>query len=183
MIAKIASDFNKPNGQYFVASDRKTVLAFLWDLNIRKVPGIGKVTEKLLTDAFHVNTVKELFEQRYLIHHLCTPNLAHYLLRSSLGVQPKIGFFETDQAGRKSISVERTFGEITVKAQMYEKCHTICHNLAKQMKEKDLRGKTITLKLKSTNFEVKNKQVTVQRAIGQDGEQLFEAGKPSLLDP
>ena len=157
--------------------ERKKVLAFLGELNIRKVPGIGKVTEKLLTDAFHVNTVKELFEQRYLIHHLCTPNLAHYLLRSSLGVQPKIGYFEADKGGRKSISVERTFGKLTAKAEMFEKCHSICHNLAKQMKEKGLKGKTVTLKLKSTDFEVKNKQITLQRAIGHDGEVLFETGK------
>jgi nucleotidyltransferase/DNA polymerase involved in DNA repair len=39
---------NKPNGQFQLAADAKTILAFMHDLSIRKVFGIGRVNERLL---------------------------------------------------------------------------------------------------------------------------------------
>lgn len=41
--SKICTDINKPNGQYFLLGDRKTILNFVDKLPINKVPGIGKV--------------------------------------------------------------------------------------------------------------------------------------------
>ncbi|WP_462153885.1 DNA polymerase IV [Pseudoalteromonas piscicida] len=50
-VAKVASDLNKPNGQYTVTPDK--VLEFLEPLSLRKIPGVGKVTyEKLLLLGF-----------------------------------------------------------------------------------------------------------------------------------
>ena len=43
MLAKISSDFRKPNNQYYLAPDRDVVLAFMHALPIRKVGGIGNV--------------------------------------------------------------------------------------------------------------------------------------------
>lgn len=39
---------NKPNGQFHLPFDRKRIVAFMHDLPIRKVPGIGRVNERLL---------------------------------------------------------------------------------------------------------------------------------------
>jgi DNA polymerase kappa len=47
-IAKIASNRNKPNGQFRVADDRTTILAFMRDLPTRKVNGVGRVFEREL---------------------------------------------------------------------------------------------------------------------------------------
>jgi DNA polymerase kappa len=43
MVAKICSDMRKPNGQFEVARTRDAIMAFVADLPIRKIPGIGKV--------------------------------------------------------------------------------------------------------------------------------------------
>ncbi|CAJ0925820.1 unnamed protein product [Ranitomeya imitator] len=48
MLAKVCSDKNKPNGQYIIPHEKQAVMDFIKDLPIRKVPGIGKVTEKML---------------------------------------------------------------------------------------------------------------------------------------
>jgi DNA polymerase kappa len=48
MLAKIASDRNKPNGQLLIGSDHEAVIDFLYPLATRKVSGIGRVTEKTL---------------------------------------------------------------------------------------------------------------------------------------
>ena len=42
LLAKIASDLNKPDGQYVLAGDADAVAGFISQLPIRKVPGIGK---------------------------------------------------------------------------------------------------------------------------------------------
>lgn len=39
---------NKPNGQFQLQFDRESIKAFMQDLSIRKVPGIGRVSERLL---------------------------------------------------------------------------------------------------------------------------------------
>jgi DNA polymerase kappa len=47
-LAKICSDINKPDGQFVLPSDREAILQFVSTLPIRKVGGIGKVTERML---------------------------------------------------------------------------------------------------------------------------------------
>lgn len=44
---QVASDINKPDGQYVLPSSRAAVLSFVRTLPIRKVPGIGKVSEQV----------------------------------------------------------------------------------------------------------------------------------------
>ena len=48
LLAKIASDMNKPNGQFEIKADPTVILDFMKELSIRKVSGIGNVTEQLL---------------------------------------------------------------------------------------------------------------------------------------
>jgi len=50
MLAKICTDINKPNGQYRLPPDRDAIRAFVEALPIRKIPGVGKVTERLLAE-------------------------------------------------------------------------------------------------------------------------------------
>lgn len=45
MLAKIASDMNKPNGQYVVPCNREAIIEFMDNLLVRKIPGIGAVTQ------------------------------------------------------------------------------------------------------------------------------------------
>ena len=47
-LAKIASDMNKPNGQYVITPD--AVTSFIAQLPLKKIPGVGKVTEKKLAE-------------------------------------------------------------------------------------------------------------------------------------
>jgi len=49
MLAKIASDIRKPNGQYCITdSSNESVMTFIRNQKVRKIPGIGRVTEKIL---------------------------------------------------------------------------------------------------------------------------------------
>lgn len=48
LFLKISSDINKPNGQFQLKNDRDAINKFMADLPVRKIPGIGNVTEQLL---------------------------------------------------------------------------------------------------------------------------------------
>ena len=50
MLAKVCTDLNKPNGQYRLVPDRVAIAAFLKDLPVRKIPGVGRVMERLLNE-------------------------------------------------------------------------------------------------------------------------------------
>lgn len=58
-IAKICSDMRKPNGQFEVACTREAVMAFVQDLPIRKIPGIGKASTNLLLLLFRAHNMSD----------------------------------------------------------------------------------------------------------------------------
>lgn len=58
IVAKIATDMNKPDGLTIVKPEKVT--AFLSPLSVSKIPGVGKVTQKILSDRFHVETIADL---------------------------------------------------------------------------------------------------------------------------
>ncbi|CAM9271352.1 unnamed protein product, partial [Choristocarpus tenellus] len=80
MLAKVASDWNKPDGQMGIPGDLGCVRSFLRDLPTRKVGGVGKVTEKCLREALGVSTCGQLLERRAAILHLFTTHTARWLL-------------------------------------------------------------------------------------------------------
>ena len=67
VIAKIASDMDKPNGQYRVQNDASEVESFVRKLPVRKMGGIGKVSAFMLKDAFGIETVADLYEKRHVL--------------------------------------------------------------------------------------------------------------------
>jgi DNA polymerase IV (archaeal DinB-like DNA polymerase) len=58
IVAKIATDMNKPDGLTIVRPSE--VLSFLSGLPVSKIPGVGKVTQKTLSEKFHVEKIADL---------------------------------------------------------------------------------------------------------------------------
>ena len=57
MLAKVASDINKPNGQYVLPDDPTALKEFVQSLSLRKVPGIGKVCNPLIDYRSHITCI------------------------------------------------------------------------------------------------------------------------------
>ena len=102
MLAKIASDVNKPNGQYFIPPEREKILHFIRSLPIRKVTyndvymlisscyilkvaGIGKVTEKMLK-SLSIETCQDLYDNRAILKLLFSKLSFEHFLNISLGI-------------------------------------------------------------------------------------------------
>lgn len=175
MLAKVCSDKNKPNGQYQILPNRQAVMDFIKDLPIRKVSGIGKVTEKMLK-ALGIITCTELYQQRALLSLLFSETSWHYFLRISLG----LGSTHLARDGeRKSMSVERTFNEINKAEEQYSLCQELCSELAQDLQKEGLKGRTVTIKLKNVNFEVKTRASTVSSVVST-AEEIFAIAKELL---
>ncbi|KAL0628071.1 DNA polymerase kappa [Plecturocebus cupreus] len=175
MLAKVCSDKNKPNGQYRILPNRQAVMDFIKDLPIRKVSGIGKVTEKMLK-ALGIITCTELYQQRALLFLLFSETSWHYFLHISLG----LGSTHLTRDGeRKSMSVERTFSEINKAEEQYSLCQELCNELAQDLQKEGLKGRTVTIKLKNVNFEVKTRASTVSSVVST-AEEIFAIAKELL---
>uniref|UniRef100_A0A8B9FNR5 DNA polymerase kappa n=1 Tax=Amazona collaria TaxID=241587 RepID=A0A8B9FNR5_9PSIT len=175
LLAKMCSDCNKPNGQCRIVPERQAILDFLKDLPIRKVPGIGKVTEKMLK-ALGIVTCSELYQQRALLSLLFSEASWHNFLDISLG----LGSTHLEKDGeRKSMSTERTFSEMNTADDQYSLCRELCRDLAQDLQKEGLKGKTVTLKLKNVNFEVKTRASTVLSSVSTE-EEIFAVAKDLL---
>lgn len=160
MLAKIASDFNKPAGQYLVPPHHTSVISFLHPLPLRKVCGVGRVMDKMCKEAFGIETVQHLYEKRALIQQFMTPSSSKFLLRASVGCSS--GFFSSDQddskkeraASQKGASRERTFSPTHNWGHLMERLEKVGKQLAQDMERKQFWAKTVTLKVKLKSYDV-----------------------------
>uniref|UniRef100_A0A674ESR1 DNA polymerase kappa n=1 Tax=Salmo trutta TaxID=8032 RepID=A0A674ESR1_SALTR len=175
MLAKVCSDKNKPNGQYKLSSNRQAVIDFIQDLPVRKVSGIGKVTEKML-GALGITSCSHLGQEMALLALLFSETSWHHFLHISMG----LGSTHIERDGeRKSMSTERTFGEMSALKEQFSLCRELCQDLAQDLQKEALKGKTVTLKLKNVNFEVKTRAWTLPCAVATT-EELFAVAKDLL---
>ncbi|KAM4616048.1 DNA polymerase kappa [Polymixia lowei] len=175
MLAKVCSDKNKPNGQYRLPSNREAVMDFIQNLPVRKVFGIGKVSEKML-GALGISSCAHLGQQMALLSLLFSETSWHHFLRISLG----LGSTHIESDGeRKSMSTERTFREMNTAEEQLSLCRELCKDLAEDMKKEGLKGKTVTLKLKNVKFEVKTRAWTLPCAVATV-EEIFAVAKDLL---
>ncbi|XP_078483158.1 DNA polymerase kappa-like isoform X1 [Ciona intestinalis] len=157
MLAKIGSDLNKPNGQTFFVPNRDEIMKFIKDFPVRKVNGIGKVTEQLFS-SLGVKKCGDIYEMRAELMLLFSATSCSFFFRMCLGCSSNI--LEPD-GERKSISTERTFSTISDCDELFAKLDELCHSLAVDMKKQNLQGKTLTLKTKNVDFQLHTRSKTI----------------------
>jgi len=173
LVAKISSDQAKPNGVLWVIPGKEA--AFLAPLDVRKVPGVGKVTEKEL-NALGIRKVGDLarLDDAFLDQRFGKWGLA--LAGKSRGLDAG-GWFDTEigaEDGPKSISHEHTFSEDTTDlAQIESTLARLCEMVGRRLREHRLHARTIQLKLRYSDFSTFTRAHSVARATDLDTE-LFE---------
>lgn len=150
MLAKIASDWNKPNGQFVVTPDM--VESFMADLPVKKLFGVGKVTAEKL-NSHNINTCGDI--QKYPLTEFVKlfGHWGGHLHKMAHGIDERPVVTEWN---RKSLSVENTFEKdypadqmpSEVLAQIFEE---LAHRLEKSDKSlKDI--KSVFIKIKYNDF-------------------------------
>lgn len=174
LIAKVCSDINKPNGQFVLPNEHVAVVTFISSLPIRKIGGIGKVTENILKGVFGITTCEEMLQKSSFICALFSRASADFFLSVGLG----IGRTDTPQVTqRKSMSTERTFSPTGDEASLYQKLVDLSENLCSDMKKEGICGRSLTLKLKTSCFEVRTRAVTLPYYICSSEDILKHAKK------
>ena len=147
-LAKIASDWNKPDG--FMEIDEDMVPEILYDLDISKVHGIGKVSEDRLRE-LGINNVRDLMSlsREYLT--LEFNKMGYELYDRIRGIDRRK--VKGDRK-RKSIGVERTFIPTADERILYDYIDKFSRELSEDLKRIDKSAMTITLKIKTDKFKV-----------------------------
>lgn len=173
LVAKITSDQAKPNGVLWVVPGQEA--AFLAPLDVRKVPGVGRVTEKNL-HALGIRKVGDLarLDEAFLEQRFGKWGMA--LAGKSRGLDAG-GWFDTEigeDAGPKSISHEHTFHEDTADLATIEPTLArLCEMVGRRLREHGLAARTIQLKLRYADFSTITRAHSIPRATEIDTE-LFD---------
>lgn len=173
-VAKIASDFNKPNGQKTVTPDE--VADFLEKLDIKKFYGIGKVTaEKMYQHGIFTGLDLKSKSVTYLEDHFGKSGASYYkIVRGIHNGEVKPNRIT------KSVAAEHTFNEnLTSEIFMQERLERIAGELEKRLKKYNISGKTVTLKIKYSDFTTQTRSKTLPYFISDKGI-LFETVKELL---
>lgn len=180
----MASDVNKPNGQCFIGPSEEEIQNFVRPLACRKINGIGRVMEKTLLGSLGIETVHDLYEKRAEVYHLFQPATAQFLMRVSIGYSDSGASDETneddDSEDRKGISHERTFSPVSDWTDLCTRVESITRSLIRELKEKNLRPRTMTLKVKLANFNVLSKTASREVAFFQPGN--MQQSSPDLVN-
>lgn len=159
-VAKVASDINKPNGIKVILPDE--VVPFLETLEIEKFHGIGKVTaSKMKRLGIHNGYDLKQWSEIDLVKRFGKTGRYFYKI-----VRGEDNREVNPNRIRKSIGAERTFSEDIFKVdELFEKLQAIGEKLFRTIEKTQNYGRTITIKIKFSDFQIMTRSKTVNRDI------------------
>ena len=174
MVSKVCSDQAKPNGVLWVIPGMEA--RFLAPLDVRKIPGVGKVTEKNL----HALGIRKVGDLAQLDHDFLEQRFGKWglaLAGKSRGLDAG-GWFDTPLGADedpKSISHEHTFGEDTAQRALIDATLArLSEMVGRRLREHELWTRTIQLKLRYKDFSTFTRAHTLARPTQVDNEILTE---------
>ncbi|MGJ1390401.1 DNA polymerase IV [Sphingobacterium spiritivorum] len=174
-VAKIASDINKPDGLTFIGPSK--VVAFMEHLPIEKFFGVGKVTaSKMKKLGIHRGVDMKQWTEEALTRHFGKTGKFFYNIVRGIDNRPVQPNRQT-----KSISVEDTFAQDIADIQVLENIlKELSVRLIKRLNAKELTGKTVTLKVKFSDFSQATRSMTSLEVV--TGEEVLYQIASELLN-
>jgi DNA polymerase IV len=163
-LAKIASDWLKPDGIFVIRPHQ--VAAFLPPLPVRKIPGVGKATEAVLTE-MGIATVGDL--QRFTEEQLT----ARFGKWGSRLFELARGIDESPvepSRKRKSWSSENTFETDLTRDEVASWIREQSPKLWQSLESRSLRGRTVTVKLRTPDFKTATRRLTPEQPPASAGD-------------
>jgi DNA polymerase IV len=164
LLAKLASDFRKPNGLTLIPERDK--VQFLRSMSIRALHGVGKVTEEVLNKA-GVQTIGDLQDYPGDLRAL-VGSFGPRLKQFALGEDDRPLELGDDV---KSISSEETFERDTADRAVLRAClREQAEDIARRLKRKQLGAHTVQVKVRYGDFTTLTRQISVEDAISEQNE-------------
>jgi DNA polymerase IV len=147
-LAKIASDYNKPNGLFVIKPNRAE--AFVADLPVAKFHGIGKVTaDKMHKMGIMIGADLKKLEEIELVKFFGKAGHYYYNICRAIDLRQV-----SADGTRKSIGAENTFNtDLHTLAEIQNGLEPIANEVWRRVEKANIYGRTVTLKVKFDNFE------------------------------
>lgn len=165
-LAKLASEENKPNGQFSVPQDHTACLAWLASKPVKALWGVGPVTAKTLAKygLYHVSDLQQIPVDK--LHHILTPLQADHLINMAFGHDTRPLVMDSPD---KSLSREHTFDIDTHDTEaMRRHLMAIADDVGFRLRRANLYTRTIRIKIRWDDFTTISKQKTLPIAIQDD---------------
>jgi len=163
LVAKVASDQAKPRGLLWVPPGMEA--RFLAPLPIRKIPGIGEVTERALR-ALGIETVEQLASHQQEKLEKIFGQWGTALFRKARGGDAYEFLIDAEP---KSISHNHTFGEDTADiSEMETMLSHLSQKTCKRLREAGLSARTLTLTIRYAGFETHTRSKTTNEPVHLD---------------
>jgi len=176
-LAKMASDLNKPNGMATILPQEAD--AFLEALPIEKFHGIGKVTAEKMK-RLGINNGRELkaWSEVNLLQKFGKVGRHYYRIVRAEDYRPV-----NPERIRKSVGAERTFStDLYTEEEIREQLTNIVGKVVERLNPKQIKGKTVTLKLKYNDFTVNTRSKTLMHWVYTESE-ILRISLDLLHDP
>jgi DNA polymerase IV len=159
LLAKIASDFKKPDGLTLISEKDKA--AFLRPIAVRAIPGVGRVTEEILQRA-GIQTIADVQDFAGDLGQL-VGSFGTNLKRAAFGEDDR----ELELGDNiKSISSEETFGRDTDDRRILRtSLRTQAEDVATRLKERHLGARTVQVKIRYGDFTTLTRQFSVEEPL------------------
>jgi len=165
LVAKVASDQAKPRGLLWVASGQEA--RFLAQLPVRKIPGIGEVTERALR-ALGIEFVHQLADSSQEKLEKIFGQWGTALYRKARGGDSYEFVLDAEP---KSISHNHTFGEDTTDVVALESMLShLSQKACKRLREAGLSSRTLTLTIRYAGFDTYTRSKTLPEPIQFDAD-------------
>lgn len=167
-LAKVASDYNKPDGLFTILPQEGE--RFVETLAIEDFFGIGKVTAKQMHSLGIKNGLDlKRFSEKELISQFGKAGKIYYL--NARGIDNRV---VESHRERKSIGAETTFEkDIDSIPLLQQEMAEVAKELIRRISKRDFEGKTLTLKIKFSDFKTITRSKTTDRPIN-DYNTLFD---------
>lgn len=153
-LAKIASDWRKPDGLFVIQPDE--VNKFLSPLPVSRLPGVGKVTERKLA-GLGIQMVEHL---RGLELAVLEANFGRYGLRLYELARGTDDSEVVPNRPTKSISAEDTFEQDVLLAETEPMIRRLAEKVWAASRQESRVARTVVLKLKTSNFNILTRSCT-----------------------
>jgi DNA polymerase-4 len=158
-LAKLASDFKKPDGLTLIPEDDK--VAFLAPLPVRVIPGVGRVTEEILQRA-GVHTLRDLQNAAGDLREL-VGSFGPTLKQLALGEDDRI-IDTSDEV--KSISSEETFDTDTADRKVLRSfLRAAANELSEKLRHRHLAAHTVQVKVRYSDFTTLTRQISMEEPL------------------
>ena len=174
-LAKIASDYRKPDGLFCILPEEGE--AFVASLDVGRFHGVGKVTEARMHD-LGIRTGADLrqWSEAELAREFGKSSGYYYRVARGIDHRP-VRISRT----RKSMGSERTFGDnVHERAEMLDILDSLTRELMEQLAAKSLCSKTVTVKVRFSDFSTFTRAHTQHKGL-LDKQAALRA-LPFLLD-